>query len=94
MITYPLGLDGDGEGLETRNLIFVVQDAIKFLRQQAEAEEAQLAERLFGSYWQISIRLVVGLRRKVPIVAVVQAVLFCETATVAALTEPVSQSLN
>jgi hypothetical protein len=36
LITHPLGLAGDGEGLETRNLFFVVRDAIKFLRQQAD----------------------------------------------------------
>lgn len=35
LITQPLGLEGDGEGLETRNLFFVVRDAIKFLRQQS-----------------------------------------------------------
>jgi hypothetical protein len=34
-VTHPLGLDGDGESLETRNLFFVVRDAIKFLHQQA-----------------------------------------------------------
>jgi hypothetical protein len=33
LITHPLGLGGDGEGLETRNLFFVVRDAIKFLHQ-------------------------------------------------------------
>lgn len=32
LITRPLGLEGDGEGLETRNLHFVIRDAIKFLR--------------------------------------------------------------
>jgi hypothetical protein len=37
LITHPLGLTGDGEDLETRNLFFVVRDAIKFLHQQADA---------------------------------------------------------
>jgi len=36
LITHPLGLRGEGEGLETRNLFFVVRDVIKFLRQKAE----------------------------------------------------------
>lgn len=35
LITHPLGLTGDGEGLETRNLFFVVRDAVKFLRKKA-----------------------------------------------------------
>jgi hypothetical protein len=35
-ITHPLGLDGNGEGLETRNLFFVVRDAIKFLHEQVK----------------------------------------------------------
>jgi hypothetical protein len=39
MITYPLGLSGDGEGLETRNLYFVVRDAIKFLRGKVTTSE-------------------------------------------------------
>ncbi len=37
LITHPLGLVGDGEGLETRNLYFVVRDAIKFLRGKVQA---------------------------------------------------------
>jgi hypothetical protein len=35
LITFPLGLEGDGEGLDTRNLHFLVRDAIKFLRAKA-----------------------------------------------------------
>ena len=37
LITHPLGLSGDGEGLETRNLYFVVRDAFKFLRGKVTA---------------------------------------------------------
>jgi hypothetical protein len=36
-ITHALGLDGDGEHLELRNLYFVVRDAIKFLGTQSRA---------------------------------------------------------
>lgn len=32
LITHPLGLDGDGENLETRSLYFLVRDAISFVR--------------------------------------------------------------
>jgi len=35
LITRPLGLQGDGTGLETRHLHFLVRDAIKFLKQKA-----------------------------------------------------------
>lgn len=35
LITFPLGLEGDGEGLDTRNLHFIIRDAIKFLREKA-----------------------------------------------------------
>ena len=37
LITHPLGLNGDGEGLETRNLFFVVRDAIRFLREKVSS---------------------------------------------------------
>jgi hypothetical protein len=36
LITHPLGLAGDGEGLETRSLFFLVRDAIKFLHRQTD----------------------------------------------------------
>ncbi len=36
LITHPLGLEGDLEGLETRELFFLVRDAIKFLREKAK----------------------------------------------------------
>ncbi len=35
LITFPLGLEGSGEGLDTRNLHFILRDAIKFLREKA-----------------------------------------------------------
>ena len=35
LVTHPLGLEGDLEGLETRNLYFQVRDAVTFLRQKA-----------------------------------------------------------
>jgi hypothetical protein len=37
LITFPLGLEGNGEGLDTRNLHFLIRDAIKFLRAKAAA---------------------------------------------------------
>jgi hypothetical protein len=32
LVTHPLGLEGDGEGLDTRHLYFLIRDTIKFLR--------------------------------------------------------------
>jgi hypothetical protein len=32
LVTLPLGLEGDGEGLDTRHLYFLLRDTIKFLR--------------------------------------------------------------
>jgi hypothetical protein len=46
LITNPLGLEGDGEGLELHSLYFLIRDAIKFLRKKAaelpEAPSSQL----------------------------------------------------
>jgi hypothetical protein len=39
-LAHPLGLTGDGEGLETRNLRFVLRDAISFLRQEADTNDS------------------------------------------------------
>lgn len=36
LITHPLGLEGDLEGLETYGLYFQVRDAIMFLREKAK----------------------------------------------------------
>jgi hypothetical protein len=42
LITHPLGLEGDLEGLETHGLYFQVRDAVMFLREKAKlaAEKA------------------------------------------------------
>jgi hypothetical protein len=41
LITHPLGLQGDLEGLETHSLFFQVRDAVTFLRQKVKLLAAQ-----------------------------------------------------
>jgi hypothetical protein len=54
-ITHLLGLEGNGEGLETRNLFFVVRDVIKFLHDQVKRSESP-AEK-FPLTKQVKVRV-------------------------------------
>jgi hypothetical protein len=46
LITHPLGLEGDGEGLELHSLYFLIRDAINFLREKAAEQPREPSSQL------------------------------------------------